>query len=629
MRSSPVFLAALLLVAVLAGCFDGKSRDPPVDPAGPAPFLAYVVPEPDMAMEILEEEALFDGADGVQIHVRIKRPVGMDDVPVIVQFTPYTAAPGSPGPSPLVNGAVEPAVGGCLNPQEPPQSPASLPNSGVCDGSFDVQFVRRGYAFAYGDVRGTGDSSGCFDLRGKGDIADAAKVIEWLGTREWSNGLVGFIGASYPGSEAHIAAIAEAGAATGHLGAVVPVVASTSFYHYHHNDGVPYNGNHALGGTNTGYTQNALAPTLNPTNEDFVTKYIEELNCPTADNVATHGGLDQSGAYYDWWQERNLRAYGKDVTVPVLMAQGLADWNVKPDHIAQYFNDIPTQKTLIAGQWGHQYPRSAAEPDACPQYNASLGCDPAIPWGEWWEYANAFFDTYLKGIDTGMFGGDVAWVQDNAGAWHRSSEWPLQAGRQEMVLNLHPGGFLKADPFVGGSTDDSWLACPHDQQNRGTALAAAEEATVMCGNENPIEEIVFESEPFAADAILSGVGLVNLTLTSTAASTHLVVVLEQVRSDGSLTRENYGYLNPAYRDGLAAEPQPLPEGAYRVSIDLYPQEDVVKAGDRLRLIVRSNDDGRTIESYEPGTNTVLFGVAHENSLWLPLRPADLQGVRLG
>jgi predicted acyl esterase len=122
---------------------------------------------------------------------------------------------------------------------------------------------------------------------------------------------------------------------------------------------------------------------------------------------------------------------------------------------------------------------------------------------------------------------------------------------------------------------------------------------------------------------------VNLTLTSTAASTHLVVVLEQVRADGSVTRENYGYLNPAYRDGLGPDPQPLPDGAYRVTIDLYPQEDVVKAGDRLRLIVRSNDDGRTIESYEPGTNTVLFDVANENSLWLPLRPAGLQGVRLG
>lgn len=577
-----------------------------------APFLDYKVPDPDMSLPLLEEEALFEGADGVEIHVRIKRPEGMTNVPAIVQFTPYTAGAGTVGTNPVVNALAEPA-GQCVGGQ------------GVCESSFDLQFVRRGYAFVYGDVRGTGDSSGCLDLRGQGDVADAAKLIEFIGTRDWSNGLVGFIGASYPGSEAHIAAIAEAGAATGHLGAVIPVVASTSFYHYHHNDGVPYNGNHALGGTNTGYTQNALAPTINPQNPNFATKYLEELTCPTTENVVDHGGLDQSGAYYDWWQERNLRAQGKNVTVPVLMAQGLADWNVKPDHIARYFNDIPTQKTLIAGQWPHQYPRSTGD---CTAYDPATGCDPNIPWGDWWMYANAFFDTYLKGIETGMFGTDVAWVQDNSGTWHRSSEWPLRAGRGELRLNLQPGGLLSPEAYTGGSTDESWLACPHDQVNRGTPAAAVEEATVQCGNENPVEQIVFDSGPLAEDTLLSGVGLVNLTLTSSAASTHLVVVLEQLRADGTVARENYGYLNPAHREGLAEDPQALPAGPYTVTIDLYPQEDLVKKGDRLRLTVRSNDEGRTIEAYEPGTNTLLFDPANDNSLWLPLRPANLQGVRL-
>ncbi|MHB1261200.1 MAG: CocE/NonD family hydrolase [Thermoplasmatota archaeon] len=608
MRLPRSLLVGLLLAAGLSGCLDDDGAATPTPSAAVAdvaPFLGYQVPDPDLELGILEEEALID-ADDVDIHVRIKRPETGEKVPVIVQFTPYTAGPGSFGQNPLLNSLTEPA--GC----------AVI--AGDCESNFDLQFVRRGYAFAYGDVRGTGDSSGCLSLRGPEDIADAAKVIEWLGTQEWSNGKVGFIGASYPGSEAHIAAIAEAGAQTGYLGAVIPVVASTSFYHYHHNDGVPYNGNHALGGTNTGYTGNAVAPTINPQNPNFVQKYIEELTCPTAENVVDHGGLDQSGSYYKWWQDRNLRAYGKNVTVPVLMAQGLADWNVKPDHIATYFNDIPTQKTLIAGQWPHQYPRSAGD---CKQYSAANACDPDIPWGDWWKYANAFFDTKLKGLATGMFDGDVAWVQDNTGTWHRSSEWPLRSGRDETVWHLQPGGSLTGVQYSGEATDESWLACPHDQNNRGTPAAAAEEALAQCDNEAPVEQLVFESPPFAQDTILSGVGLVNLTLKSTGATTHLVVVLEV----GS-TRENYGYLNPTYRAGLT-DPQPLPSGEYQVSIDFYPQEDVVKAGESIRLIVRSNDEGRTIEAYEPGTNSLVFGPASVNSLWLPVRPASLQGVRLG
>lgn len=614
MRVPQLLVAALLATGLVAGCLDSDSTKDD-DPASQdvAPFLGYQVPAPDLSLELFEEEALFDGADGVQIHVRIKRPEGMTNIPAIVQFTPYTAGAGAVGSNPALNGLAEPA--GC----------AVI--AGDCESNFDVQFVRRGYAFVYGDVRGTGDSSGCLDLRGKGDVADAAKLIEWLGTRDWSNGLVGFIGASYPGSEAHIAAIAEAGAQTGHLGAVIPVVASTSFYHYHHNDGVPYNGNHALGGTNTGYTQNAIAPTINPQNPNFVPKYIEELTCPTAENVVEHGGYDQTGAYYEWWQERNLRAHGKNVTVPVLMAQGLADWNVKPDHIARYFNDIPTQKTLIAGQWPHQYPRSDGD---CAAYDAANACDPNIPWGDWWSYATAFFDTHLKGIDTGMFDGDVAWVQDNAGTWHRSNQWPLD-GSHSLGWTLHPGGFLKAEPYTGGSSDDSWLACPHDQVNRGLPVAPAEEALreQQCAGENPVTELVFQSDPLPTDAILSGVGYVNLTLRSSAPSTHLVVVLEHMRSDGAVVRENYGYLNPAYRDGLSETPQALPSDAYEVSIDFYPQEDLIKAGDRLRLTVRSNDEGRTIEAYDPGTNTLLFGPGLTNTMWFPIRPAELQGVRLG
>ncbi len=284
-----LLLVALLAAPALAGCLSSDGDGPATPPAAgdEAPFLGYEVPEPDMALDLLESEALIDAGD-VQIHVRVKRPDVAEKVPVIVQFTPYTAGAGTVGTNPTVNAIAEPA-GQCVQGQ------------GDCETAFDVQFVRRGYAFAYGDVRGTGDSSGCLSLRGPEDIADAAKVIEWLGTREWSNGLVGFIGASYPGSEAHIAAIAEAGARTGHLGAVIPVVASTSFYHYHHNDGVPYNGNHALGGTNTGYTQNAVAPTINPQNPNYLTKYLEELACPTKENVVDHGGYDQSGAYYKWW----------------------------------------------------------------------------------------------------------------------------------------------------------------------------------------------------------------------------------------------------------------------------------------------------------------------------------------
>lgn len=599
MRAWMVVVAVLLVAGPLAGCVDSPDsaavkRIAGSSPTGfgptAAPFLGYKPAAPDPNLELLELDYLFEAVD-VLIHGRLVRPDGPGPFPVIVQFTPYTA----PGRNAVLSNLVEPVA---------PTNPVGVPGD-----SFVNQFVRRGYAFVYADVRGTGDSSGCLDLRGEKDILDAGKLTDFFGTQPWSNGKVGFIGASYPGSEAHMAGLAN----SPYLGAVVPVVASTSFYHYHHNDGVPYNGNHALGGTNAGYTQNAVSPTLNPQSENYLPRYLEEVECPYKENIVDHGGLDQSGAYYAWWQERNLRPKVQDVRVPVLMAQGLADWNVKPDHIAEYFNNLETaSKTIIAGQWPHQYPKDAPE-----------------AYGVWWEYVTAFFDTYLKGIDTGMFGTDTAWIQDSSGAWHRSANFPLlPEERNEMTLHFRADRSLSAAP-VDKASELAWFGCPNDAYNRGTPLAAVEDLTIEC-NDRPDQELVFQTEPFVTDTLLSGVPLVKLTLKSEAPTTHLVVVMNKVGTDGSIAfaRENYGYLNPIYRDGID-KPSPLPDGAYAVTIDLYPQEDVIKAGERLELRIRSDDAGRTIEFFDEGMNTLLLGPETVNELLLPLRPPEMQGVRLG
>lgn len=579
------FVALGLVSMAFAGCLAATTDDPlALGSADAAPYLGYKVPAPDLSM-VLEQLDLTLPGVGVDLHARVVKPEGEGPFPIIVQFTPYTA----PGQNVMVNTLAEPAA--------------------IALGSvFDEEFVRRGYAFAYADVRGTGDSTGCLDLRGPNDIADIAKLAEGLASQPWSNGKVGFIGASYPGSEAHMAAIAAKDAPS--ISAVVPVVASTSFYHYHYNDGVPYT-NHGIGSTNTGYTQNAIAPTLNPQDPSYATRYAEEAECPYFDNMLVHGGLDQTGAYYEWWQERNLRAHPANITIPVLMAQGLADWNVKPDHIATWFNDLnSSSKTLIAGQWGHQYPEDAKE-----------------AYGAWWEYVTAFFDTYLKGVDTGMFQGSTAWVEDNEGDWHRSMDFPILEP-DTLTLHLTAEGGLGAAPAT--SADElTFYGCPNKAQQRaGVAFLPANDAT--CGKPT-MQALVFESEPFAADTYVSGVPLLDLVVdTNGRKLVHLVVVVELLDKNGEVVtaRENYGYLNPTFRNGLMA-PEDVPDGAFPVRIDMYTQEDVVKAGEKLRITLRHDDGGRTIEVFDEGETTLILGKDNVNALTLPLRPAALLGTRMG
>ncbi|MGH7642889.1 MAG: CocE/NonD family hydrolase [Candidatus Dormibacteria bacterium] len=58
-------------------------------------------------------------------------------------------------------------------------------------------FARRGYAQAVLNVRGTGASSGEFQLMGPREVEDTVEAIEWLANQPWCDGKVGMFGISY------------------------------------------------------------------------------------------------------------------------------------------------------------------------------------------------------------------------------------------------------------------------------------------------------------------------------------------------------------------------------------------------------------------------------------------------
>jgi putative CocE/NonD family hydrolase len=636
MRIDRAIVACLFTTVAFAGCLtDAADEDGAIDQASLAgyslaPFLNYTSPEPDAALPLVMEDLYLPGTDGVTLHARVARPAGNGPFPIIVQDTPYT---GTGCNTATYGAAVEPPV-----------------NAGVTCGesTFEYQFARRGYAYVHADLRGTGDSTGCLNLRGPEDIADIGALADGLAAQPWSNGNVGFIGASYPGSTSHMAALAGSSA----VKAVIPVVASTSFYHYHHNDGVPYT-NHGLGSTNTGYTSEGFTPTANP--QSGIAKLMEQPDCPHAENAYEHGGNDQSGAYYGWWQDRNLRAMAQSVDVPVLMAQGLADWNVKPDHIADWFNDLPganggAPKVLIAGQWPHAYPRSPSED--CEEYSNNAGriCDPTVPYGPWWDYAAAFFDTYLKEIETGMFQEDTAWVQANDGAWHRSAEWPLQDDRREtMTFTLTADGSMALDASTAEAFEASWFACGGASESKGAAggsTAEGESSDASECRDETIRTLTFTTPAFEQNVLVSGVPLLRFQADMNGTMRHLTVVMDQLDENGNLAsngttssfdgeqnpyivgaRQNYGYLNPEFRDGIENQ-SPIPKGQFPVEIDMYPQEDFIPAGHSLRITISSTDGGRTIEAFESGFVTLISDPEQFAELELPIRPAHLWGVRL-
>jgi len=94
-------------------------------------------------------------------------------------------------------------------------------------------FVPEGYAYARGDVRGTYNSGGCWDYGGIKERHDGYDLVEWLGTRGWSNGRVAMTGASYDGTTANAAAVEQ----PPHLATIIPVSAISRWWGYAYQQG--------------------------------------------------------------------------------------------------------------------------------------------------------------------------------------------------------------------------------------------------------------------------------------------------------------------------------------------------------------------------------------------------------
>jgi putative CocE/NonD family hydrolase len=82
-----------------------------------------------------------------------------------------------------------------------------LGNTGLKDEDFNVHtkfeaadpvyWCRNGYAVINADQRGSWYSEGDLTFMSPQEVEDCYDLIEWAGTRDWSNGKVGMMGVSY------------------------------------------------------------------------------------------------------------------------------------------------------------------------------------------------------------------------------------------------------------------------------------------------------------------------------------------------------------------------------------------------------------------------------------------------
>src|SRR5687768_6038297 len=284
MKRFSVLLAALALAATL-----------PATPASAQTRPTY----PEFTYERVRVEM----RDGVMLSVDLWRPVTPKnvEVPVILSLTPYHS------------------LYYALDPVE-----TNLPAGDA------ALFVPKGYAYARADVRGTWSSGGCWDYGGIKERHDGYDLVEWLGTRDWSNGKVGMIGGSYDGTAANAAAVEQ----PPHLATIVPISSISRWYGYAYQQGTR--------ATISGESQDIDPPGVTP--PDFMFGYGAapplEPNAHVGASLAdrwtpcdraeqtTHGYGTQPD-YDGFWDERDYLARAQQVQVPVLVTHGFTDFNVK------------------------------------------------------------------------------------------------------------------------------------------------------------------------------------------------------------------------------------------------------------------------------------------------------------
>lgn len=268
-----------------------------------------------------------------------------------------------------------------------------------------------------------------------------------------------------------------------------------------------------------------------------------------------------------WWDERDLTALLGNVDIPVYLG---CDWQNVPLHLPS---------TFIA--WQHLTNSPCVRIGLLDEFGLTW------PWESLHTEALAWFDHWLKGIDTGILDGPpVRYVLPGEGQWHESETWPPRGEFTEFTL--HGDGSL--DTMAGPAGSRELLVL-------GSGLNRAKASPI-----DPPSQLTWTSAPLQFPVDVVGEIELRLVAAATAIDTAWIVTLSDVAPDGSSTPVTAGWLRASLREVDEATSRPgapvlpcrraeaVPIGddvEYR--IPLVPNARRFAAGHRIALTVTSDD----------------------------------------
>jgi len=395
-------------------------------------------------------------------------------------------------------------------------------------------------------------------------------VIDWLNGRArgftepvggdpveapWSTGRVAMTGTSFNGT----LAIAAATTGVEGLEAIIPVAPNTSYYRYYRSYGLVRSPGGYLG-----EDVDVLFDFVNsgdPGLRERCTRVVRDGELA--------GGQDRlSGDYNAFWAARDYLDQLDGIRAATLLAHGLSDWNVMPEHSMLVYRGlrergVPAQ--LYLHQGGH-------------------GGDPPL------EMMNRWLTRWLLGVENGVEDEPrVRIVREGADAPTVAyADYPHP---EASLVALRPtaGGTM-----VGGLSVAAPTAQEHESLVDDVAFSGAELARAAASP----HRLLYATPELRAPVHLSGGARLTVRLAASRPAANLsvwLVTLPWLDAPGTggsvITR---GWADPQNRSSLERSEPLVPGTFYDVSFELQPDDQIIPAGRRIALMIFSSDRAFTL-----------------------------------
>lgn len=581
------FLFSVLITPFISPNAQTTEKSVPIFKEGEAQVIpAFEDPTKWIRHDLWVETEFDTDGDGKldRMHVAVTRPSQTDTeglkLPVVYESSPYFA-----GVAPNVKGLfwdVKHELGKAAQERVHPEVKRTVQRP-IISNSQTKTWVPRGYIVVHSSSPGTGLSQGSPTVGGDNESLAPKAVIDWLcgrkpgytsvdGSEEvkafWSTGKVGMTGTSYNGT------IPLAAATTGVSGleAIIPIAPNTSYYHYYRSNG--------LVRSPGGYLGEDVDVLF-----DFIHSGDESkraYNNKTVRDTEMKNNMDRiTGDYNDFWAGRDYLNDMKPMKAALLMSHGFNDWNVMPEHSYRIYAAAKAQG-LPAQIYYHQEGHGGPPP---------------------MKLMNRWFTRYLHGVENGVENDAKAWIvreNDNKDTPTPYKEYPNPEA-SDVTLYPTPGAPAQGRLGTEKGTKKGTEKLVDNYSFSGGALAQAEITN---------HRLIYVTPVLTKEIHLSGTAKVTVKLSSSKAAANLSVWLVSLPwnegrqtkiTDNIITR---GWADPQNHSSIRTS-EPLKKGKfYEVSFDLMPDDQIIKKGQQIGLMIFSSDREFTLHP-EPGTELTI------------------------